>query len=180
MPAKRKTAKKKAPYRRRGSGNDVANSKFGSAHQKLDSKRKLIFLEEYSKTGRIYHSAAVAGVCGGTVTRHRKTDEDFDDACNEALRCYHDDIEGEIHRRAIDGWDEPVFDYKGGGCIGHVRKFSDRLLVLQAQRHIKAYQMKGELDVNVSGGVLVVGGKKEEKDWEAEHGDKKKPVRGKE
>lgn len=36
--------------------------------------------------------------------------------------------EAELHRRAVDGWDEPVFDIKGNHC-GNKRKFSDACLI---------------------------------------------------
>jgi len=61
-----------------------------------------------------------------------------------------------VHNRAIDGWLEPVF-YKGE-LIGYIRKFSDRMLELQAKRYIPAYRDKAAVDLSVAGGVLVVSG----------------------
>ena len=36
--------------------------------------------------------------------------------------------EKELHRRAVDGWEEPVFDIKGNLC-GYKRKYSDACLI---------------------------------------------------
>ena len=36
--------------------------------------------------------------------------------------------EAELHRRAVDGWDEPVFDIKGNHC-GNKRRYSDACLI---------------------------------------------------
>ena len=43
-------------------------------------------------------------------------------------------LEEEALRRGLDGWDEPV--YQGGTLVGHVRKYSDNLLLntLRARR----------------------------------------------
>jgi hypothetical protein len=39
-----------------------------------------------------------------------------------------EEAEKELHRRAVDGWDEPVFDIKGNHC-GNKRRFSDACLI---------------------------------------------------
>ena len=36
--------------------------------------------------------------------------------------------EAELHRRGVDGWDEPVFDIKGNHC-GDKRRYSDACLI---------------------------------------------------
>jgi hypothetical protein len=36
--------------------------------------------------------------------------------------------EQELHRRGVDGWDEPVFDIKGNHC-GNKRRYSDACLI---------------------------------------------------
>ncbi len=39
-----------------------------------------------------------------------------------------EEAEKELHRRAVEGWEEPVFDIKGNHC-GNKRKFSDACLI---------------------------------------------------
>jgi hypothetical protein len=36
--------------------------------------------------------------------------------------------EAELHRRGVDGWEEPVFDIKGNHC-GNKRRYSDACLI---------------------------------------------------
>lgn len=39
-----------------------------------------------------------------------------------------EEAEKELHRRAVEGWEEPVFDIKGNHC-GNKRKYSDACLI---------------------------------------------------
>lgn len=39
-----------------------------------------------------------------------------------------EEAEKELHRRAVDGWEEPVFDIKGNHC-GNKRRYSDACLI---------------------------------------------------
>ena len=71
----------------------------------------------------------------------------------EAQALYRDKVSRAVHNRAITGWVEPQF-YKGQFC-GYIRKFSDRMLELQAKRYEPEYRDKSAVDVNVAGGVLV-------------------------
>jgi hypothetical protein len=57
----------------------------------------------------------------------------------EAAKAQHQAlIERTIHQRAIDGWDEPKFNQTG--IVGHVRRYSDTLLIAYARRHIPEYR----------------------------------------
>ena len=72
----------------------------------------------------------------------------------EAQDLYRDKVSRAVHNRAITGWLEPQY-HKGQFC-GFIRKFSDRMLELQAKRYVPEYRDKSAVDVNVKGGVLVV------------------------
>ena len=39
-----------------------------------------------------------------------------------------EEAEKELHRRAVEGWEEPVFDIKGNHC-GNKRRYSDACLI---------------------------------------------------
>lgn len=94
---------------------------------------------------------------------------------DEAKDLYRDKVSRAVHNRAIDGWLEPVF-YKGD-CVGFVRKFSDRMLELQAKRYIPEYRDKSAVDLNVAGGVLVVhGGEIKDKDEWLEEQRKRRQI----
>lgn len=115
---------------------------------------RMTYLEQLAKTGRKADSARAAGVSLQTVRNHMKNDPTLSDEVEDALEFYKDTLRKEIHRRGVEGVEEPVF-YQGAEC-GAVRKYSDRMLELEAKRHMPEYRDKQQLDVNHKGGVLVV------------------------
>jgi hypothetical protein len=125
-----------------------------------------VFLKELIETGRIGHSAHVSGVSTQTVDYHRKNFPEFDALCRDALEEFNTKIEQEIYRRAVIGVERPVF--QGGVLVGVVKEYSDRLLEIEAKRRMPAaYNDKMAIDMNVSGGVLVVPGQKLKSDeWQ--------------
>lgn len=59
-------------------------------------------------------------------------------------------LEDEARRRAVDGVDEPVF--QGGELVGHVRRYSDRLLeFLLRGRRPTVYREGASVDVHLPG-----------------------------
>lgn len=91
------------------------------------------FLAELSATGNVSDSAKAAQVSRVFVYEQRRADEAFAAAWADALDQAADVMEREALRRAIEGWDEPVFGSmgqgQGSGQIGAVRKYSDTLLI---------------------------------------------------
>jgi hypothetical protein len=85
------------------------------------------FLAALEASGNISASARRAGVGRATVYRHRAGEPDFREAWDEAMETAADALEAEIRRRAVDGWDEPVF-HEGRIC-GYIRRYDDRLLM---------------------------------------------------
>ncbi len=63
----------------------------------------------------------------------RERDETFRAAWDEAREEAADHLEDEARRRAVDGWEEPVFGSGGPGRgseqVGTVRKFDSTLLI---------------------------------------------------
>jgi len=63
----------------------------------------------------------------------RDEDPEFAAAWDAAVDEAADRLEQEAWRRAVDGWEEPVFGSLGGGVgsgeVGRVRKFSNALLI---------------------------------------------------
>lgn len=117
------------------------------------------FLRALMKHGRFTAACGEAGVAISTMAFHRRRNPDFARAVEDCLAYWKDRIEEEIQRRAMEGWDEPVF---GGQfkdeVVGHIRRYDSRLLELLAKRHIPEYRDKQEVAHNHSGGVLVVPG----------------------
>ncbi len=71
--------------------------------------------------------AADVAKCGRPTAYHwREVDAEFRKAWDDAYTAGGDLLEDEARRRAVDGWDEPVF--QGGDQVGVVHRYSDRLL----------------------------------------------------
>lgn len=140
-------------------------------YHKFDDRAKAIYLEILSLTGRISEAAKAAGVVADTVRALRLKDEAFKELHEEALAEYRDRIEAEVHRRAIEGWEKPVF--QKGELVGFVTEYSDKLLELLAKRHIPEYTDKVAVDARHSGGVMVMPQTAMTDDeWEQQEGSK--------
>lgn len=135
---------------------------------RFDADRKARFLFNLKLTGQLQRSAQEAGISPRTVRQHLKDDPDFKEAYDEAYEDFKEGIETEIMRRAIMGWEEPV--YQQGVLAGTVRKYDSRLLELLAKRHIPAYKEKQLPTDGVPIGILVVPESQGADDWEAKHG----------
>ena len=100
---------------------------------KFTPARKAAFIEMLRKTGNVLGSARGVGVTQSYVYRLRKTDQAFADAWANAIDEAVSLIEEEARRRAVDGWDKPVF-YRGRQ-VGAIRRYSDHLLGLLLKMH---------------------------------------------
>ena len=104
--------------------------------------------------GVLAHACLSQGVSYRTLELLQKDYPAFAALKVEAQGLYRDKVSRAIHNRAITGWLEPQF-HKGQFC-GYIRKFSDRLLELQAKRYEPEYRDKSAVDLNVTGGVLAI------------------------
>ncbi len=104
--------------------------------------KKEIYVFTLAELGNKTAAANGAGVSTSTVLSHRNKnsavyDPDFDAACEEAEREYNASVEREIHERALNGWQEPVFGGREKDrIVGHVTKKSERLLTTLAKRRM--------------------------------------------
>ena len=129
----------------------------------MTEERKALFLSELAKHGIVGLAAKVASphsIRGARTSFEveRKKDPEFGKAFDEALAHAKEVIQHEIHRRAVEGWEEPV--YQRGECVGHVRRFSDRLLELQAKARLpdiyREHTRVDQVSINVSASDLDV------------------------
>ena len=86
------------------------------------------FLAALSECGILSQASELAGIDRVSVWRRRQDDAEFAAACDRAIEMAADKLEAEARRRAIDGWEEPV--YQGGQLIGSKTVYSDSLLAL--------------------------------------------------
>ena len=92
------------------------------------------FLDALESSGNVTAAARRAGVDRGTAYRSRAAAAEFRAAWDEALEVALDALEAEARRRALEGWDEPVFH--AGEICGHIRKYDAALLMFL----MKAYR----------------------------------------
>lgn len=144
------------------------------AHE-LKAKHIEQYLSNLAASGRKYESAKVAGMSYQWLKKLRG-DPDFVTYEEEAMEDYRDRVAAELHRRAVEGWDEPII---GGAnrdiVVTTVRKYSDRLLELLAKRHMPEFREKYEGELKITGGVLVAPvAPKTPEDWARMHGGERK------
>lgn len=104
----------------------------------VSQKARAGFLELLSCGWSITHAAERVGSHRNRFYELRDADEDFAAAWAHAYEAGTDVLRDEARRRAVDGWDEPV--YQGGQLAGHVRKFSDVLLIFELKRRDPSYR----------------------------------------
>lgn len=120
----------------------------------LTAERKAAFLAELCRHGivmRAARSASPHSVGGASTTfqDERQRDPEFAAAWDEAVEMARAEVEHEIYRRAIEGYEEPVFGGKyREQVVGTVRRYSDRLLELRARALLPTYRDTAALTVN--------------------------------
>lgn len=110
--------------------------------------KKELFLDSFAENANVMLSARAAGIHRSTVYEWLEHDQDFSLAFNQAKENAKDVLRAEIKRRAVDGWDEEV--YQLAQYAGTVRKYSDTLLIFHAKMLIPEYRDKQTVDVNAN------------------------------
>lgn len=94
-------------------------------------KNKRAFLAAYAKCGSITEASNLAKIDRNRSAKWRKEDPEFLAAFEEAHEEACQRVEEEMRRRAVDGYDKPVF--QGGKQVGVIREYSDTLLIFYAK-----------------------------------------------
>ncbi|WP_375391467.1 hypothetical protein [uncultured Sphingomonas sp.] len=98
-------------------------------------QRQRAFCQALADTGTVAAAAARVGLSRESALRLRRRSPAFRAACQQALVEGGPSLHEAVRARAIEGWDEPVFN--GGVVVGHRRRFSDALVRL-AREHERA------------------------------------------
>ena len=112
----------------------------------LTDARKQAFLEELAAHGIVARAARAAspnaaGYCVSTFRDARNRDPEFLAAWDEAMEEARGAVECELHRRAVEGWEEPIYGGKyKERIVGTTRRYSDRLLELRAKALLPEYR----------------------------------------
>lgn len=91
------------------------------------------FLDAFRARGNVLRACEAAEVGRRTVYDWIEKDLAFKARFEEAREDAVDLLEDEARRRAVDGVKEPV--YQNGKVVGHITRFSDRLLEQQLKAH---------------------------------------------
>lgn len=93
-----------------------------------------VFLAALSETANVTKAMKVAGLSRAGLYYWLNDDPEFKARFLETVEMATDSLEDEAVRRAHEGLDKPV--YQGGKLVGHVREYSDTLLIflLKARR----------------------------------------------
>jgi hypothetical protein len=110
---------------------------------KLRSEAQATFLEAFAECGIIRSAAKAAGIARQTVYDWKNNDPAFAARYEVAEADANDVLREEIRRRAVDGWDEPV--YQGGDLVGTIRRYDSGLLKFIAQSRMPEF--RDRLDV---------------------------------
>ena len=117
---------------------------------KVTPEKRAKFLSILAECGNVTR-AAEESECGRIMLYKIKSqDEEFSAAWEEAAEIGAKRLEDEARRRAVEGWQEPVW-YQGDQ-VGTVRKYSDTLLIcLLKAHHPEKYADRQKNDTTVRG-----------------------------
>lgn len=112
------------------------------------------FLSVLSECGNVTRAAEESSLNRQFLYRYKAQDEAFSAAWEEAAEIGAKRLEDEARRRAVEGWQEPVW-YQGDQ-VGTVRKYSDTLLIcLLKAHHPEKYADRQKMDSTLNGSVSV-------------------------
>lgn len=105
---------------------------------------KAKFLEEYvANGGVITHAAKAIGVAPATPRNWMRQDPSFLAQFEVARQEANDTIRTEIVRRAVEGWDEEV--YQNGHFVGTVHKYDSNLLMFYAKSRMPEFRERVDI-----------------------------------
>ena len=107
------------------------------------------FLAAFSEMGVVKRACKVAGVGRSSHYDWMEASAEYREAFERAKEDAADSLEAEVYRRAVKGVKKPVGWYKGVAG-GHVREFSDNLLMFQLKA-MRPEKFRDRVDVR---GVL--------------------------
>jgi hypothetical protein len=120
---------------------------------KATPERLAAFLETLAETANVTAAAQSVSLNRQYLYVLRENEPEFAERWDAAVKLGTHALEDEAARRAKDGWEEPVF-YQGVEC-GHVRKFSDTLLIFLLKARDPKYRERLDL-AGPNGGPIPV------------------------
>ncbi len=113
-----------------------------------------IFLKTLAETGSVKFAVKIAGLHKSSIYEARQKNLAFKQAWAEALQVAAGTLEDEARRRAVDGWEEPV--YWDGKLVGTIHRHSDRLLEMLVCGYSERFRVDRQEIANAPGQQLAV------------------------
>jgi hypothetical protein len=138
---------------------------------KFTLKVQMLFCEHLSILGRVTHAARASGISPLTVKATEKSNPAFAEMIGLAQMEYRDKVAAEVYRRAIEGYDVPIIGGREKDrVVAFERRYSDRLLEMEAKRVDSGYREKQALNIGQAGGVIVINASPTDKEpWRAKY-----------
>lgn len=126
------------------------------SEKKDHDKWKLVFLLELvNNFGHVGLACREAKINPDTAYHHRKIDKIFRKQWKRAKREVINNLEKAALERATRGVRKPV--YQQGALVGHVREYSDSLVIPLLRAHKKKYRKTDKEDSGGSGQPISIG-----------------------
>lgn len=129
-------------------------AKIESQRKKFDDIKKERFLERYAESNLMGDAAKYAGVTVSTVQRHLETDIVFNEAVSEINAYYKDRLKAHQRNLVFNGTKKINYN-RSGEIISEETIYPIRLIELELKAYDENYRDKREVDMKVSGGVMV-------------------------
>ncbi len=125
-------------------------AKFIAFQKAVEERDKQVFILAYVKSKfSVSKAAEMLGIDRGKHYEWLK-DKEYADRFKKTHDQMGDLLEAEGFRRAVEGWDEPVF--KDGSISGYVRKYSDSIL-LKMLPALKPQYREKQMDIKVNNNI---------------------------
>lgn len=149
-----------------------------SSRTLFDDEAKDRFLSVYREAGRMGDACRAAGITPKTARWHMEVDSDFAEACLAAEEEYRSRLHTHVENLVFNGTIKETYD-RAGNVVGRETVYPIRLIELELKAHDERYREKREVDMKVSGGVLVAPREAESiDDWEKRFGGKGEILEG--
>lgn len=102
-------------------------------YNSLTPEKRSQFLAALADCGNVTRAAEATELSRVYLYQVKREDEDFANEWEKAERIGSLRLEDEARRRAVEGWEEPVW-HRGEMC-GAVKKYSDTLLIVLLKAH---------------------------------------------
>ncbi len=136
---------------------------------KFDEVRRGIFLREMAEHGRKSTAAMAAGVSVTTANWAIKNESEFNEAVAHCQLIYKDRVVAHHQDLIFNGIETHRYDSKGN-LLQTTREYPIRLIELELKKVDDGYRDKREVNMNVSGGVLIAPAGMTIEEWETNHG----------